>query len=81
MHRLFLLAIVGLPLAGLLVAAAHVLLHCGRLIDGASDTPRESVTLVISRNRITAIESGFSLQFDQLESAGRGQFLLPPVEG
>ncbi len=38
---------------------ANTLLHCGRLIDGSSDKVRLEVTLVVSSNRITAIEPGY----------------------
>ena len=38
---------------------ANTLLHCGRLIDGSSDKVRIEVTLVVSSNRITAIEPGY----------------------
>lgn len=38
---------------------ANTLLHCGRLIDGSSDKVRTEVTLVVSSNRITAIEPGY----------------------
>lgn len=34
-------------------------LHCGRLIDGKSDQPREEVTVIIDGNHISAVESGY----------------------
>src|SRR5689334_11994813 len=33
---------------------------CGTLIDGVSDEPKKNMTIVIEKNKITAIETGFS---------------------
>jgi imidazolonepropionase-like amidohydrolase len=42
------------------IMAQRKLVHCGQLIDGKSDTPQKMVTLVITGNKITAIEKGFT---------------------
>jgi imidazolonepropionase-like amidohydrolase len=33
---------------------------CGTLIDGISDNPKKNMTIVIEKNKITAVENGFS---------------------
>ena len=39
--------------------AGDLVIHAGRLIDGASDTAREKVSIVVHDDRIVAIEPGF----------------------
>ena len=39
---------------------ARTLIHAGTLIDGVSDTPKKSVTIVVDDDRITAVQSGFT---------------------
>ena len=38
---------------------ANTLIHCGRLIDGVSELVRSEMTLVVSSNRIVAVEPGY----------------------
>lgn len=54
-------ALAALVLAGLPVTAlAHdVVVHAGRLLDGTGAAPREQVSILITDDRITAIEPGF----------------------
>ena len=51
-------ALAALAFAG--DAAAATLIHAGRLIDGVSDAPRESVTIVVDGNRIRSVDAGFT---------------------
>ncbi len=48
----FLVACAGLP--------ARTLLHCGALIDGLADTPRQEVTVVVDGERIVSVENGYT---------------------
>ena len=41
--------------------AAEYIIHAGRLIDGVSDRAKESVSVVVLNNEITAIKSGYLL--------------------
>jgi imidazolonepropionase-like amidohydrolase len=41
-------------------ASAATLIHAGRLIDAASDKPRERVTIVVEGDRIRSVDRGFS---------------------
>lgn len=34
---------------------------CGTLIDGASDEPRKNMTIVVEKNKITAVQAGFTI--------------------
>ncbi|MEJ7646268.1 MAG: amidohydrolase family protein [Chryseolinea sp.] len=45
---------------GLAVNGQKLLLHCGNLIDGKSSDVQIQMTIVISGNKITAIEKGFT---------------------
>ena len=49
--------------------AANTLLYCGRLIDGGSDQVRTGVTLIVSSNRIVAVEPGY-------QSASAGDLVI-----
>lgn len=40
--------------------AQRILIHCGTLIDGRTDTPVRERTLVIEGDRITAVQSGYT---------------------
>jgi imidazolonepropionase-like amidohydrolase len=40
--------------------AQKTYIWCGTLIDGVSDEPKKSMTIVVEKNRITGVESGFS---------------------
>lgn len=42
------------------VHAQRTLIHCGKLIDGISDATQEQVTVIIEKNRITAVEKGYT---------------------
>jgi len=52
--------------AGIFFAAANyaqaqrTLIYCGKLIDGVSDTAQEQATIVVEKNRITAVEKGYA---------------------
>ncbi len=39
--------------------AKDIVIHAGRLIDGVSKQPRSKVSIVISKDRITAVQDGF----------------------
>jgi imidazolonepropionase-like amidohydrolase len=54
----WLLALVGL-LAAASAGATDVVIHAGRLIDGASKVERRQVSILIHDDRITAVENGF----------------------
>jgi imidazolonepropionase-like amidohydrolase len=41
-------------------ASAATLIHAGRLIDAASEKPRERVTIVVEGDRIRSVDQGFS---------------------
>jgi len=41
-------------------AAKNVVIHAGRLIDGATKTPRDNVSIVIHDDRIVSVEPGFT---------------------
>jgi imidazolonepropionase-like amidohydrolase len=40
--------------------AEDIVIHAGRLLDGASKTPREKVSIVIHDDRIASVDAGFS---------------------
>src|SRR4029453_16674023 len=40
-------------------AGARILVHAGTLIDGAQDTVRKNVTIIVEGERIAAIQAGF----------------------
>lgn len=44
--------------------SARTLVHCGNLIDGITDAPRSTVTVVIDGDRIVAVETGYSAPHD-----------------
>ena len=52
-------------IAGILIlvnlSAQKTYIWCGTLIDGLSDQPKKNMTIVIERNKITAVEAGFSV--------------------
>ena len=43
-----------------LVAPARTLIHAGALIDGVSDTVKQTVTIVVEDDRITAVQAGYT---------------------
>lgn len=57
MRKIFLLVFV--LIAGYL-SAQKTYIWCGTLIDGVSDEPKKNMTIVIEKDKITAVESGFS---------------------
>ncbi len=58
MKRIYLLALVlGISSP---VLAQRTLIHCGTLIDGVGNTPRSQITIVVEKNRITDIQSGYA---------------------
>lgn len=42
------------------VSAQRKLIHCGTLIDGVSNSARSQVTIVVEKNKITAVQNGFT---------------------
>ncbi|PLK43356.1 amidohydrolase family protein [Emticicia sp. TH156] len=58
MKRIYLLALVLVISSPVL--AQRTLIHCGTLIDGVGNTPRSQITIVIEKNRITDIQSGYA---------------------
>jgi imidazolonepropionase-like amidohydrolase len=40
--------------------AQRKLIHCGTLIDGVSNTARTQVTIVVEKNKITAVQNGYT---------------------
>ncbi len=46
-------------LFGLQLSAQKMYIWCGTLIDGISDEPKKNVTIVVEKNKITAIENGY----------------------
>ncbi len=58
--------------------AQRTLIHAGTLIDGASDSPRTNVTLVIANGKIAALEPGFSKPGDNDTAYDfKKKFVLP----
>src|SRR5258706_3214315 len=53
-------AILPILLITLNLFAQKTYLFCGTLIDGISNEPKKNMTIVIEKNKITAIENGFS---------------------
>jgi imidazolonepropionase-like amidohydrolase len=47
-------------LTGFTVSAQKTFIWCGTLIDGVSNEPKKNVTIVVEKNKITAVESGFT---------------------
>ena len=47
-------------LAGQSLIAQKTLIWCGTLIDGVSNEPKKSVTIIIENNRISAVENGYT---------------------
>ena len=43
------------------ISAQKTFIWCGTLIDGISDEPKKNMTIVIEKNKITGIESGYSI--------------------
>src|SRR4030095_21720 len=42
------------------LSAQKTFIWCGILIDGLSDEPKKSMTIVIEKNKIVSLENGFS---------------------
>ena len=42
------------------LSAQKTYIWCGTLIDGISDEPKKNMTIVIEKNKIVAVENGFS---------------------
>lgn len=40
--------------------AQRTLIHCGTLIDGISNSPKSQMTIVVEKNRITDVQSGYT---------------------
>ena len=55
-----LVLIASLSLFATAFVSAKTLIHAGALIDGLSDTVRKNVTVVVSGERIEAVQDGFT---------------------
>lgn len=42
------------------VSAQRTLIHCGSLIDGISAQPKKQMTIVVEKNKITAVQNGYT---------------------
>ena len=42
------------------VFAQRTLIHCGSLIDGVSAQPKKQMTIIVEKNKITAVQSGYA---------------------
>ena len=42
------------------VSAQKTYIWCGMLIDGIADEPKKNMTIVIEKNKIVAVENGYS---------------------
>jgi len=40
--------------------AQRTLIHCGTLIDGISNTPKSQATIIVEKNRITDVQTGYT---------------------
>src|SRR5689334_10272563 len=58
MRKNFLLSIILLLTLNLTAQKTYI--WCGTLIDGISDEPKKNMTIVIDKNKIVAVENGFS---------------------
>ena len=43
-----------------IMSAQKTFIWCGTLIDGLSDVPKKNMTIIVEKNKITGIESGYS---------------------
>jgi imidazolonepropionase-like amidohydrolase len=59
MSRLALCGAVAALCASMAAPAKDFVIHAGRLLDGVAASPREKVSILISNDRITAVQSGF----------------------
>jgi len=59
MQKRILIVLVFVVLTAFQAVAQKTLVHCGVLIDGVSDTPRNQVTITIENELITAVEAGY----------------------
>ena len=41
--------------------AQRTLIHCGTLIDGISNSPKNQMTIIVEKNRITDVQSGYAI--------------------
>jgi imidazolonepropionase-like amidohydrolase len=55
----FLSALLAASVLGGAAQAQDVVIHAGRLIDGVSAKPREQVSILVTKDRITGVEAGF----------------------
>jgi len=58
MRKKFLVFIVLLLTLNL--SAQKTFIWCGTLIDGVSDEPKKNMTIIIEKNKILAVENGYS---------------------
>ncbi len=58
MKKTYLLALsIGLSFSSF---AQRTLIHCGTLIDGISNSPKTQMTIIVEKNRITDVQSGYA---------------------
>ena len=55
-----LITIISVLLLSLHLSAQKTYIWCGSLIDGISNEPKSNMTIIIEKNTITGVESGFS---------------------
>ena len=59
MKKSYLLALsMGLSMSSF---AQRTLIHCGTLIDGISNSPKNQMTIIVEKNRITDVQSGYAI--------------------
>ena len=59
MKKTYLLALsMGLSMSSF---AQRTLIHCGTLIDGISNSPKNQMTIIVEKNRITDVQSGYAI--------------------
>lgn len=63
------LLLAGVALCAAMSSPAKTLIHAGALIDGRSDTVRQSVTVIVEGDRITGLADGFA-------AAGNGDTII-----
>ncbi len=61
MKKIYLFLILSSPIGGWGAAfAQRTLIHCGTLIDGISNSPKSQMTIIVEKNRITDVQSGYT---------------------
>ena len=55
-----LLIILVICLSAIITTAQKTYIWCGTLIDGISNEPKKNMTIVVEKNKIVAVENGFT---------------------